>query len=750
VADLIRFGAFELNLEAAELHTNGRSLRLPEQQFQILYVLLLAAGGVVSREEIRKRLWPNNTVVEFDRSINTAMMKLRLALGDTGDKPIYIETLVRRGYRLIVPVQREEHKAAEPPDGEVRQDSLVGQKVSHYRVLGMLRGASMGQVYKGEDLKLDPPREQTVPSPVKEHPATAAGKEPWLIVGALALTVVSAVALLRIFPAFREQSSTGGEIVPLVSMPGQQDMPAISPDGSQVAFAYSGGPHPGIYIALIGGEKPLQLTQGARDADPAWSPDGRQIAFARFGDSSNQKKLYVIPALGGSERHVYTASYPQWDQCNRMSWSPDGKSLIFAEAQDNNAKARLSILSLSDLTTRPLTSPHNQQFDCDPVFSPDSATVAFARGPMGAFLSDLYVMKVADGQLLRLTTGNSGGDAAWTQDGKEIVFDSSARGFQGLWRISSSGGAPQPIAASGDAFEPSIPRRGNHLAYRVSKQWDTVWRLDLKDERHPLAPPVRLLSGRGGIWKPSYSPDGKKIAFESNRMGYVDIWMCDSDGSNCSQLTDRHGTSSTARWSLDGRDLAFESVTQDYWQVGVLELPDGTPHMLTSFPNTNNGAANWSRDGKWIYFYSGHDGGAYQLWKIPFMGGSPVRVTTNGGVYGIESENGRLLYYAKFPGCGIWKRSLETGEESRLPINACHWYEWAVARGGIYFLNLDFPPNGRIEFFDFAHGQSTPIFVLDKPASHFGGLALSPDGKSLLFGQNELNESYIMIVKDFR
>jgi DNA-binding winged helix-turn-helix (wHTH) protein len=186
VADLIRFGAFELNLEAAELHTNGRSLRLPEQQFQILYVLLLAAGGVVSREEIRKRLWPNNTVVEFDRSINTAMMKLRLALGDTGDKPIYIETLVRRGYRLIVPVQREEHKAAEPPDGEVRQDSLVGQKVSQYRVLGMLRGASMGLVYKGEDLKLDPPREQTVPSPVKEHPATAAGKEPWLIVGALA------------------------------------------------------------------------------------------------------------------------------------------------------------------------------------------------------------------------------------------------------------------------------------------------------------------------------------------------------------------------------------------------------------------------------------------------------------------------------------------------------------------------------------------------------------------------------------
>ncbi len=128
----------------------------------------------------------------------------------------------------------------------------------------------------------------------------------------------------------------------------------------------------------------------------------------------------------------------------------------------------------------------------------------------------------------------------------------------------------------------------------------------------------------------------------------------------------------------------------------------------------------------------------------------PVRVTTNGGVYAIESKDGRFLYYAKFTVCGVWKRSLETGEESRLPINVCNWYEWAVARDGIYFLNLDFPPNGRIEFFDFAHGQSTPIFALDKPASIFGGLALSPDGKSLLFGQNELDESYIMVMKNFR
>jgi serine/threonine protein kinase/Tol biopolymer transport system component len=153
----IRFGPFELDLETAEVTLEGRRMRLPEQQFQVLHMLLLAQGGVVSREEIRKRLWPNDTVVEFDRSINAAIMKLRIALGDTGDKPRLIETLVRRGYRLMVSVDWQKGGAPEPPAREARQSSLVGQKVSHYRVLGILGGGGMGLVYKGEDLKLDRP-----------------------------------------------------------------------------------------------------------------------------------------------------------------------------------------------------------------------------------------------------------------------------------------------------------------------------------------------------------------------------------------------------------------------------------------------------------------------------------------------------------------------------------------------------------------------------------------------------------------
>ncbi len=671
------------------------------QPFQVLAFLLKRPGELVTREQLRSRVWPEDTFVDFDHALNTSIAKIRLALGDDAEHPKYIETLPRRGYRFIAAV---------------------------------------------ETLRTEPPAAELANAPGRKIRA----RWLWAVVAAAAAGLLFTLVAWRLSRNPLQLPSASIEVVPVVALHGSQASPAFSPDGNQVAFGEYEGEDGAIYTALIGGDKPLRLTVKSGVCCPTWSPDNRQIAFMRLlkkGFSIN-----VISALGGTEKILYTTGLGLRGMCAHLDWSPDGKLLAFSEPRtDRSYNPRITLISLDDLSVRPLTSSIAPEYDCQPAFSPDGSRVAFERGSLGGLSKDLFVIPVSGGEPRRLTFDNSwGGSPAWTQDGADIVFSSNRGGPMTLWRVSATGGPPRPVAGvSAMAYAPALSRKGNLLAYEHDTFTTGIWRISLKDKTHLSDRATRLISARGMInTRPSFSPDGKKVVFESDRMGFSDIWYCDSDGSNCVQLTSLHGTAGTARWSPDGHRIAFEFQSQHYYDVYVLEVPDGRPRRLLTFSEADNGAPNWSRDGNWIYFYSSHEKGPMQLWKVPFQGGTPVRVTKNGGVYATESEDGRFLYYSKMEQSGIWKMPLNGGGEERVLDQPAgyEWFNWTVAPGGIYFVTQTDAQKSKIEFFDFATRKRAVIDIVEKLGF---GLALSPDSKSLLYSRTDSEDYEVMLVKNF-
>jgi Tol biopolymer transport system component/DNA-binding winged helix-turn-helix (wHTH) protein len=702
----VRFGLFEADLQTGELRKNGVKVPLQGQPFQVCAILLSRSGELVTREELRQEVWPEDTFVDFDHALNTAITKIRVALGDQADNPRFVETLPRRGYRFIAPIEK-------------------------------------------------PILPSPAPVVLQGHIQRVPRKKYWITGVALSIFVLSVVVIWRYARRHAEADLPQLEVVPIAAMPGFESDPAFSPDGNQVAFAFGGEKDKcGIYTVMVDSDKPLRLTTGPGDAFPSWSPDGRRVAFYRFSEQGTA--IYTVPALGGIEQRLHTGFAGLW--ASGLDWSPDGKVLAFAESQKNETRAWITLLSLADSAVHPLTSPSNQEYDSAPVFSPDGSKVVFIRGVLAGVVSDLYVVSATGETLRQLTFDKTSifGSPTWTPDGRDIVF-SSARGGQGaLWRVPASGGTPQPVAGVGViAWAPSISRKGNRLVYQGMAFKDSVLRMSLTDNNHRQGNPTLLRSEKGINWRPQFSPDGKRFAFESNGLGYPEIWACDSDGSHCAPLTSLRGTAGAPRWSPDGRYIAFEFRPKDHTEVYLLEVGGGPPRLLPTLPGSDNGGPNWSRDGKWIYFYSDRGGEPFQLWKVPVTGGSPVQITKNGGVFAAESADGRSLYYAKVESPSIYKMPLLGGEEERVldrGAGGSGWSNWALARNGIYFRDAKKSKDdnyiGLLNFFDFATKKITTVSTLDQPGGL--GIGLSADGRSILYDGKSEAESSIMLVKNFR
>jgi Tol biopolymer transport system component len=561
--------------------------------------------------------------------------------------------------------------------------------------------------------------------------------------------VIAGATWFHFFPSGPKVAGPPMRIVPFTSYPGHQGNASFSPDGNQIAFEWDGEKEDNwdIYVKQVGSEGRLRLTTDpGEDHSPTWSPDGRSLAFYRH--SEHEDGIYVVPSLGGPERKLHTPNLgPLW-WSETFDWSPDGKYLVYVDRQPGQQTPTIFLLAVDNPEDkRPLTTAAGQFVDFNPRFSPDGRSVAFLRWA-GGLARDIFLVRIAGGEPKRLTFDSvimNGLD--WTPDGAYIVFSSDRLSGSGrLWKVRSSGGQPEPLAVGqGGASNPSLSRDGRRLAYTQGDYNESIWRYEVSRATGRSAPPTKLIASTGVNAVPQFSPDGKKIAFESTRSGSREIWVCDSDGANPRQLTFFGGpTAGTPRWSPDGRQIIFVATPESHNAVYVVSVEGGQPRRLTT-DAPNEDSASWSRNGKWIYFDSDRTG-ASQVWKVPPDGGHAVQVTKMGGFAPFESPDGKTLYYTKDPFLhGLWRVPVEGGEETPVFEHPDVYFEsWGLTGEGIYFYNGN---TKAIEFFSFATQKITQIAKPEKPG---GTLAVSPDGRWILCDHVDQDTSHIMLVENFR
>jgi eukaryotic-like serine/threonine-protein kinase len=559
---------------------------------------------------------------------------------------------------------------------------------------------------------------------------------PWILAAAASPLILAAAGSFLLVRGDRALPQT--RVVNLTSYPGRETQPALSPDGTQVAFTWNGEKEDNddIYVQNVGDTHATRVTTDPQpDAYPCWSPDGRRIAFVRLGASGTTGELRVISALGGPEQKL--AEWPGVG--DGVSWSPDGRwlavSRVPAAGVSADDTAGIYFYPAQGGDWRRITFPKPPATDAYPRFSWNGGSLAFARSrPVGAAL-DVFIQALTpegvphDGPRQVTTTGMLLRGLAWHRDGRSLIVAADpAFGLTYLYRVFTDRHAPpERIELAGHQVESLSTSLGStRLVFVYSDRNQDIWRLN------PDGASAPLLRSSFMEATPEYSPDGRKVAFTSNRNEQsCEIWVANADGTNQYQLTHGPGRNQgTARWSPDGQWIAFDSQDEKgQLDIYVIEASGGQPRPLTS-EASDEVTPSWSRDGQWIYFRSDRTGGD-EIWRAPSAGGPAERITADGGQHPYESIDGRTLFYTK-PAGELWTKPVDGGPERRLTGGVRGMY-FAAAMDGLYYLG----PRGTdgkwpLMFIDPSSRVSREVARFTR-APHTQGFTVSPDGRSVLY-----------------
>jgi DNA-binding winged helix-turn-helix (wHTH) protein/Tol biopolymer transport system component len=630
----LRVGEFEVYLRCGELRHKGDRIKLQERPFQVLAALIERPGEVVTRQEIQQKLWPTDTFVDFEHSINTAVKKLREALGDDAENPRFIETLPRRGYRLIAPVEIVEANGASP---EVGTPSVPPQEGNRQRT-----------------------------HPHKRWPAAT-------IAGAL-VTLLATVSVALIFPLPWRRTSTPSRNawVQITNFADSATSPALSPDGHRAAFIR--GPDTfitagQIYVKMLPDGQPVQLAHDdLPKMAPVFSPDGSRIAYTTT-DAITGWNTWVVPVLGGEPQMLLqNASALTWADRQHVVFSEFkiGAPMGIATAKENRAGERDVYLpaEIASMAHRSWVSPDGKWIlisEMDMVgWRPcrvlpfDGSTTGEAAGPKAA----------------RCTY------AGWSPDGKTMYFSADAGDGYHIWHQRFPAGVPEQMTFGATEEEGiAVSADGRTLVTSAGIQESTVWLHDSRSDRQVSGEGFASVPGLGFVGtgvRSVFSPDGKRLLYLVRKQGSRafksgGLWMTDlptgrteavlpgvsmtefdiaPDGERLAfAALDGEGNPHAWLAQLDPRippkQLTLSVARQPYFGPGgdvYFLLREGAQEFLYSVgPNETapreidpEPSAEFSRispRGDWLL--SGADSGA--VIARPTKGGSPIRICSSCG-----------------------------------------------------------------------------------------------------------------------
>ncbi len=609
------FGEFELNLETAELRSNGSNAIVPGKPFQILVTLLGRPGQLVTRDELKKQLWPSDTFVDFDVSLNKAVNRLREALGESAEHPRFIETLPRKGYRFIGVV-----------------DNLHVQSVSEHR-LGL---ASPIEDVHGCLDATKPTSFQETPSNETQRPASRRYGPMYtaLAFATLGVAIVVYLILNRPFRS-REPSLARVQITKLTDSGRAQDA-AISPDGRYVVYSLAEGDEESLHLRQVATGSDVEiLPAGPGFHGLTFSVDGNYIYVVR-SDSKDPyyKYLYSVPALGGSSRRMIA------DVDSPVTFSPNGQQFVFERAVVLRNVIELRIANANGSDEHLIATIKNGDaglFQPGPSWSRDGRTIVCPfRIHEKEIRWILASVSVPNGEVREIYSDSAAlGRPVWLSQKNILIprYDSAYGRWQ-LWIISYPDGKARRFTNDVvDYDQPlDVSRDGNTVVAVASSVISNIWEAPADN----LSRAKQITIGGPPMIDVAETVAGQLLSSD----GEGKLWRVMTDGKR-KAFSDLSGV----RWfTTCGSFMLFTSFEAN---TATLTRADGDGTHLLKLFSGDLAYPGCSPDGKFVYYVNRHR--PQKLWKLSTDGGAPLEIGTGlgEGVTGWldVSPDGKTLSY---------------------------------------------------------------------------------------------------------